>query len=197
MTRTLNDIPAAPAGIPFIGHSIRFMRDPIAFLEKLRHNGDFARIRLGPASFLFALSEEAVGDLLSDKAGAFRYGYFNVRSSDLIPNSMLLAYGDEHAERRRSVQPHLRKEDVKNVAELHVKFAQEHMADWTDKQWIDVGREALTFTLRTALHVVFGRQFPADEEVEFRRIFFKTTRLVGYRVLLSLFQPASEVRRLG
>lgn len=40
--------PAAPGGLPLIGHAHRLARDPLPFITSLRRHGSVVRIRIGP-----------------------------------------------------------------------------------------------------------------------------------------------------
>ncbi|MEU9190860.1 cytochrome P450 [Streptomyces sp. NPDC048484] len=184
MASTLADVPQASGRLPIVGHSLAMLRDPLTYIESLRTYGHLVRIDVGRTELLFALSIEALDDVLRNKAADFGQGRFMHRAEPLIPNSMLLVDGEEHIDRRRHAQQHLRRDAFRAVTERHVNLVQQHMSSWTDRQWIDVLEETLTIALRTVLHVTLGRQFPLVREIEFRRVFGKTLHLISRRVMI-------------
>ncbi len=47
-TAGLREPPLAPGAVPVLGHGLKLVRDPLAFMSRLGDHGDVVRLRLGP-----------------------------------------------------------------------------------------------------------------------------------------------------
>jgi hypothetical protein len=58
--KTLSSIPAAPRGLPLLGHLVPLARDLLGLLDSLPASSDLVRVRMGPAQ-RFAVRQRAPG----------------------------------------------------------------------------------------------------------------------------------------
>ncbi len=63
-SRTCAEPPLAGGAVPVLGHGLRLVRDPLAFMSGLREHGDVVRLRLGPKT-VYAVTTPALTGALA------------------------------------------------------------------------------------------------------------------------------------
>jgi epi-isozizaene 5-monooxygenase len=59
--RELREPPLAGGAMPFLGHGLRLVRDPLDFFSRLRDHGDVVRLQLGPKPVYAVTTPELTG----------------------------------------------------------------------------------------------------------------------------------------
>ena len=182
--KTIADLPVAPNRLPWLGHSVAAMRDPMGFLEQLRPLGPMVRFSIGPREAVLVLDPDLLHELLITKADHFANGRLARHAEPLVGRSVLLLTGEEHSYRRHLFYPYLHRDALEPFSVLAARTAEERISSWQDRTWIDVPREMLALEFRLMHEFIFGRRMSEDREARFQELFDETFRRLGPRTLI-------------
>jgi pentalenene oxygenase len=65
-TRRAGGLGAAPGAVPLLGHAVRFLHDPLAFLRTAHGSGDVVLVRFGPTRAYLVCAPQLVWRVLTD-----------------------------------------------------------------------------------------------------------------------------------
>ena len=157
-----SDLPPGPPELPFIGQTLRYLRDPIDFMMESARYGDLVTLSVKPALLLMVNHPDLIRDVVVT----------NHRLVGRGPNTDVLKYamGDglvtagpvEHLQQRRLMQPQFHRGRVEGYSELMRDYAAHHRASWSDGQRVDMAREMGSLTLRVVVKTLFGLELPDD-----------------------------------
>ena len=158
----------------------RFIRDSIRCLSEAHRHGDlcvgYSCLPWGPRGqkSIFAFGPEYNHQVLSDLA-TFRVTNLTVggpHGSALrrIRHGLIGMNGSEHQQQRQIVSPWFVKKAVDGYRDATVRLTEQHLATWRVGQKLDIWQEMRRLTLRTASHVLFGRETPEQAEALGRMI---------------------------
>jgi cytochrome P450 len=95
----------APGRLPFLGHALPLLRDPLAFLAGLPAQGAVVQIGLGPARAVVVCDPELTRAVLVDDRTYDKGGILFDRSRDLVGVGLITCPHSSHRRLRRLVQP--------------------------------------------------------------------------------------------
>jgi cytochrome P450 len=160
--------PPGPAGLPLVGNTFAFRRDPLGFL--LKTSRDFGDIAYVPVLFghgVYLLTNpDHIRHLLVENHRNF------VKSSDyeslklLLGEGLLTSEGEVHKRQRRMAQPAFHKSRIAGYAEIMTENALQMCGRWRDGETLDAHQEMTKVTLRIVARTLFS----ADVEKEAARI---------------------------
>ncbi|KOX22495.1 cytochrome P450 [Saccharothrix sp. NRRL B-16348] len=79
------------------------------------------------------------------------------------PTSLIVSDGEDHARRRRLVQPALHHRRIDQYLSIMVEHADATLATWRPGQVVDVYRQFRSVIRRGTIHALFGRRLAGDE----------------------------------
>ncbi|GAA0441810.1 cytochrome P450 [Acrocarpospora corrugata] len=97
--------PAAPGGLPLLGHIPALVGRRLAFLEEMRHHGKVVRIRLGRTPAFVITDARIAREVVSDGGTTFARGRFFRKLRPLLGDGLGTSDGPFHMRQRRMVQP--------------------------------------------------------------------------------------------
>jgi cytochrome P450 len=151
-------LPAGPRG-PAWAQTLRFMRDPLAFLERcLARYGDVFTIRfLGYGNLVYTTDPEAIKEIFTGDGSTFQAGRANeVLEPVLGARSVLLLDEDAHLHQRRLLLPSFHGESVRRYGELMHEIAEREAVNWPRGRPIAMRPRMQSITLEVILRAVFG-----------------------------------------
>ena len=165
--------PPGPAEIPLLGSSIRFARDPIAFLDRTaRTYGDIAFFRLGSVNVFFLSHPDLVKEVLITQRQNFTLSPLRERLRPVIGNGLFASGGQLHAIQRRLMQPVFRKSRIESYAEVMAAFARRTRDRWTPGAEIDSSEEMMQLTMLVASIALFGHDIEDDADAVSKNMTF-------------------------
>ena len=170
-------IPLAPGAIPFFGHGLRLLRDPLGFLASLGGTGTLTRIRLGPLTIVIACDPGTSRAILLDDRTFDRGGPLYDRSREFAGDGLGTCPHSRHRRQRRLCQPAFAPERLPGYAEAMTAAIDEILASWTPGHTVDVSAEMSRLTVRVAVRTMFSTSFPihlVDQVVEDFEVIAKT-----------------------
>lgn len=157
--------PAGPTGVPFLGNSLSFARDPLGFLGGVAHRfGDIAFFKLGDVPVYLVSRPDYIWDVLVTQRAKFEISTMRRRLEPVLGTGMLTSRGDLHARQRRLMQPVFRKSRIDSYAEIMSEYAERTCAHWRDGQELDVSAELMKLMIGIVAKTLFGHDIDEDSD---------------------------------
>jgi cytochrome P450 len=160
--------PPSPPGLPLLGHSVRFTRDPLAFLESLRAHGDMSFLRLGGADVYFLNDAGYVREVLTAQRQKFELSVMRRRLEVILGQGLLTSRGELHARQRRLMQPVFRKSRIESYAGFMADYSERRVAAWRDGAELDITEEMMRLAMMIVAKSLFDHDV-TDESDEVSR----------------------------
>lgn len=152
----------APASLPLLGHLLPLARDPLAFLESLRSQGEIVRIRLGPQEIHVICDPDLVHRLLRDDRTFDKGGPVFDRARDGIGNGLITCPHRDHREQRRRAQPAFHHPRIPVYARVMTQ-----QVDQITARWRHGDLDALAETRRIAFGSLLRTLFDTEPAAEY------------------------------
>ncbi|PSQ23452.1 cytochrome P450 [Halobacteriales archaeon QS_8_65_32] len=158
--------PPGPKGVPVIGNTQRFARDPFSFLSSCRDAyGDVARLSLGGDPAYMLTNPADIERVLVSEERKFRKPMLNDDIRDLLGNGLLLSEGDFWRRERRRTQPAFDMRRIAGLAGMMTDHTEAMLGDWADGEAVTVDTEMARLTVKIIVEAMFGVGFD-DATVE-------------------------------
>src|SRR5215467_4331147 len=157
-----NTLPPGPKGLPSVGNSFQFRRDPLHFVRQMQATyGRMATVRLGNQQFVMFFRPEHVRYFLIEKPRNFvKPGLGNLRF--FLGDGLLTSDGDFHRQQRRLIQPAFHKHRVEGYADTMVHLTEEMLEQWRAGSEVNMSQEMQRLTLRIIMKALFNIDSPAQ-----------------------------------
>jgi cytochrome P450 len=164
MERTAT-LPAGPKGLPIVGNTLQFQRDPLMFMRRTQQQfGRMAHLRLGTETVVAFFRPEHIRYFLMEHPRNFIKPNLGngANLKAFLGDGLLTTDGEFHRQQRRLVQPAFHKKHVEGYADVMVQFTQEMLETWQAGTEIDMARSMQQLTLRIILKSLFNIDSPAQ-----------------------------------
>ncbi|WP_308122149.1 cytochrome P450 [Streptomyces sp. TRM70350] len=161
--------PAAPGGLPLIGHAHRLARDPLPFITSLRRHGSVVRIRIGPTPAYVVTDPALTRRVLVTDAAHFAKGGKIIDALRVFFGDGLatVADGDTHLRNRRLMQPMFNKAHIATRGTAMIERVRAMVGAWSEGEHRDVYADMNDITLAAFLTALFGTDLPEHLQTEF------------------------------
>ena len=155
-------LPPGPRELPVIGQTLRYLRDPIGFMQEAAAYGDLVTMSVKPALLLLVNHPDLVRDIVithhqqvgrSPNSEVLRYA---------MGDGLVTASGTDHLRQRRLIQPPFHRSRIQGYGAVMQQFAAQHPRRWQDGQSVDMAQEMSALTLRIVVKTLFGLELPDD-----------------------------------
>ncbi len=192
-------LPPGPKGLPIVGNTLQFRRDPLHFVREMQQTyGHMATIHFGKMPVVMFFRPEHVRYFLVEKPRNFvKPGLGNLRF--LLGDGLLTTDGDFHRQQRRLVQPAFHKHRVEGYADTMVQLTEEMIAHWQPGSEIDMAQEMQQLTLRIIMKALFNLDSPSQSALlgqAFNHVITNSSRTVGSVRRLRLDLPFTPYGRV-
>lgn len=157
-----SELPPGPPELPFVGQSLRYIRDPIRLMMEAARYGDLVTLSTKPALVYLVNHPDLIRDLVITNSRNIDRGPNTEVMKLLCGNGLITAIGPDHLRQRRLIQSSLHRDRVERYAQTMQEYAVSHQEGWHDGQRIDLGTELSLLTLRIVVKTLFGTEL-ADE----------------------------------
>lgn len=150
-------LPPGKMGLPFIGETISFIRDPhFARKRQAQYGSLFKTNILGRPTAVFC-GPEANEFLLSSQADSFSWrGGWPGTFKELLGESLFLQEGEEHRRNRRLLMPAFHGKALEGYFEVMVAIAQTYLRKWEQQRHLTWFLELKKFTFEVASVLLLG-----------------------------------------
>ncbi|WP_436910352.1 cytochrome P450 [Halosimplex marinum] len=160
--------PPSPPGLPVVGHTHRYARDPFAFVDWATDRaGDclFARV-LGEGDLCVLAHPDHIERALVTDRDAFGKGEaFSVA----FGQNLLSVEGDQWERQHDAVQEFFYPGKIRGYAEEMVELAARRTDRWADGERISVHAEMRSLALENLFATLFDRRLAVDGDADLRR----------------------------
>ncbi|MEU3250940.1 cytochrome P450 [Streptomyces sp. NPDC006997] len=163
--RELREPPLAGGGLPLLGHGWRLIRDPLAFMARLRDHGDVVRLRLGPKTVYAVTTPALTGALALDPDYEIDGPLWESLEGLLGKEGVATANGPRHRRQRRTVQPAFRLDAIPAYGPVMEEEAHALVERWRTGGTVDCTSESFRIAVRIAARCLLRGRF-MDERAE-------------------------------
>ncbi|WTL47143.1 cytochrome P450 [Streptomyces sp. NBC_01497] len=161
--------PRAPGGVPWAGHVIPLLRDPLRFLESLAGVGGVVEIQLGLRKVYVVTEPALVHELLVTFAHDAPRGAVQQTLKDAFGDGLLMSEGQAHRDRRRGMTAAFTKARVAGYVPVIQEVVRERSSRWGDGQVVDVAKEMNHLALDVVTRTLFGARLDDELAEAFHR----------------------------
>ncbi|MEZ6188994.1 MAG: cytochrome P450 [Planctomycetota bacterium] len=153
--------PPGPTGLPFLGNSLNYARDPLGTLSDLaREYGDIAHSRYAGADVFLVVQPAAIEHVLVKNRANYQKDRFLRSLRDVLGDGLLTSEGERWKADRKLMAPAFTPRRIHAYAGTMVACAREAEASWEDE--VDVTEAMTRLTLEVAVRTLFGTTSSED-----------------------------------
>ena len=146
----LREPPLAGGGVPLLGHGWQLVRDPLAFMSRLRDDGDVVRLRLGPKTVYAVTTPALTGAVALSPDYIIAGPLWESLESLLGKEGVATANGPLHRRQRRTIQPAFKLEAIPAYGPIMTEEAYALVERWRSGRVLDVTAESFRVAVRVA-----------------------------------------------
>jgi epi-isozizaene 5-monooxygenase len=161
----LREPPVAGGGLPLLGHGWKMARDPLAFMTRLRDDGDVVRLKLGPKTLYAVTTPDLTGSLALNPDFHVAGPLWESLEGLVGKEGVATANGPRHRRQRRTIQPAFRLGAIPGYASVMEEEAHELAERWSPGEIVDCTAEAFRTAVRIAARCLLRGEY-MDERAE-------------------------------
>ena len=152
-------LPPGSFGLPWIGETLSFLRDPNFALKRQQQYGSLFKSRIIGQPTVFFCGPKANAFLLADHAECFSWrGGWPDTFKTLLGESLFLQEGAEHRRNRRLLMPAFHGKALEGYFATMVALSDTYLADWERKRQFVWFAELKKFTFEVASVLLVGME---------------------------------------
>ena len=146
----------SPKGQFLIGHTLRYMRDPLGFLTcAAREHGDMVRLRLGDTVAIQLSHPDDITNVLRNHPEDFIKDRLTRILEPIVGQGLLTSEGAFWRRQRKLAQPAFTHQAIQRYGQVMVDITEERAKAWKPGQVIDVHMEMMGLTLAIVAKTLF------------------------------------------
>jgi epi-isozizaene 5-monooxygenase len=161
----LREPPLAGGAVPLLGHGLKLVRDPLAFMSRLREHGDVVRLRLGPKTVYAVTTPALTGALALSPDFKIDGPLWESLEGLLGKEGVATANGPRHRRQRRTIQPAFRLDAIPAYGPIMEEEAHALTTRWRPGETIDCTSESFRVAVRIAARCLLRGEY-MDERAE-------------------------------
>jgi epi-isozizaene 5-monooxygenase len=161
----LREPPLAGGGVPVLGHGLKLVRDPLAFMSRLREHGDVVRLRLGPKTVYAVTTPALTGAMALSTDYKIDGPLWESLEGLLGKEGVATANGPRHRRQRRTIQPAFRLDAIPAYGPIMEEEAHALTRRWRPGETVDCTSESFRVAVRIAARCLLRGDF-MDERAE-------------------------------
>ncbi|MFC9505800.1 cytochrome P450 [Streptomyces sp. NPDC057002] len=161
----LREPPRAGGGVPGLGHGLKLVRDPLAFMSRLRDHGDVVRLKLGPKTVYAVTTPDLTGALALSNDFIIAGPLWESLEGLLGKEGVATANGPRHRRQRRTIQPAFRLDAIPAYGPIMEEEAHALAERWRPGDTVDCTSESFRVAVRVAARCLLRGDY-MDERAE-------------------------------
>ncbi|MEU1403410.1 cytochrome P450 [Streptomyces sp. NPDC005728] len=161
----LREPPLAGGAVPGLGHGLKLVRDPLAFMSGLRAHGDVVRLKLGPKTVYAVTTPALTGALALSPDFKIDGPLWESLEGLLGKEGVATANGPRHRRQRRTIQPAFRLDAIPAYGAVMEEEAHALTERWKPGETIDCTSESFRVAVRIAARCLLRGDY-MDERAE-------------------------------
>lgn len=155
----------AGGAVPVLGHGLKLLRDPLAFMSQLRDHGDVVRLKLGPKTVYAVTTPALTGAMALNPDYVIDGPLWQSLEGLLGKEGVATANGPRHRRQRRTIQPAFRLDAIPGYGSIMEEEAHALTTRWRPGETIDCTSESFRVAVRIAARCLLRGDF-MDERAE-------------------------------
>lgn len=161
----LAKFPPSPRGLPLLGGSLDYTRDPLTYLLNARKEcGDVAYLRLYGMAAYFINHPDLIERVMVTDNRHYQKDYFLRRMREILGQGLFTSDGEEWRLQRRLMQPAFHRERIAGYAEIMVDETEKMLATFVPGEVRDLHADLMTLTLRIVSRTLLGTDVQVDTQ---------------------------------
>jgi epi-isozizaene 5-monooxygenase len=161
----LREPPLAGGAVPVLGHGLKLVRDPLAFMSGLREHGDIVRLKLGPKTVYAVTTPALTGALALNPDYKIDGPLWESLEGLLGKEGVATANGPRHRRQRRTIQPAFRLDAIPDYGPIMEEEAHALIERWQPGQTVECTSESFRVAVRIAARCLLRGEY-MDERAE-------------------------------
>ncbi|PSP77734.1 cytochrome P450 [Halobacteriales archaeon QS_1_68_20] len=151
-------VPPGPDGLPLLGNTLQYARDPIGFRERcVEEYGDVVYVRnAGKEVYMLSRPEFAREILLTDHDKYEKPDLLQKRVASAFGNGLLFSDGDLWDRQRRLLQPAFHPQQLQRYTEMMVEYSERLVDSWEPGEAYVVQDQMESVALKILVRSLFG-----------------------------------------
>src|SRR5437764_15341594 len=117
-------LPPGPRGLPLLGNTLDYMRDPLCFMLRTAHRyGDIAYYTVGPYKVYMLNNPDYIKDVLVTNSRNFKKGAGTEFLRYALGEGLLTSEGNFHLRQRRLAQPAFHRQRIAAYGTIMSSYA--------------------------------------------------------------------------
>jgi len=198
-SRPVAGSPPGPRGLPLVGNTLAFLRDPLGFYDELTaYDSDVVAYNIaGDDGYMVRHPEDIQRVLVTDASDYRRAQITQDSLGQVADGGLFLDEGEQWQRERTALQPAFYRDRIETYAEMMVRYASERADEWNGRESVVVSDEMRTLTLeilaKTLLDVdIRGRESEIGDAAEAITANFDAGTVSAF---LPLWVPTPQNRR--
>ncbi|GAA0917627.1 cytochrome P450 [Streptomyces thermoalcalitolerans] len=142
--------PLAPGAVPLLGHGPALVRDPLAFMSRLRDHGDVVRVRIGPKTVYAVTTPALTGAVALSPDYIISGPLWESLEALLGKEGVATSNGPRHRRQRRTIQPAFRLDAIPGYGPVMEEEVHALTERWSAGRPVDSTSEAFRIAVRTS-----------------------------------------------
>lgn len=155
--------PPRPRGLPLVGHTLDYTRDPLGFLQRAaREHGDFVELRFPTVRTLLVSDPAWIERIVVTEHRSYVKDRFTRDLRRVLRDGLLTSEGDLWRRQRRLANPAFHRERIAGYAEIMTGAAEVTCRRFRPGETRDVHADMMSLTLDIVTRALFSAELGAD-----------------------------------
>jgi cytochrome P450 len=163
----MRKVPVAKGGLPFIGHTVPFMKKPLALLRESKGLGEVVKIKLlGLGDIYLVYNADVTERILVKEHAKFGVSRSINLMKELTGNGLISNDGQSWLSQRRLMQPKFHRQEIAGYVQTINQYTRQALTKWEQQSQLTLGEEINELIMRIILDIIFGIKETSDEEIK-------------------------------